>query len=88
MYDQRPLTGVGGRVTCRLEGKGVILNPLEVDLAIKAIQKRLYSMCKAGAPTLKDVMNLSLEAFYPHCQAEAAVLQKAGEKLCRLNLDL
>jgi hypothetical protein len=62
------------------------LAPHEINLTISAIQRRLYSMCKLGVQALEDVMNMPLESFYPHCQSEAAALQKAGEKLCRLNL--
>jgi hypothetical protein len=64
------------------------LEPHEINLTISAIQRRLYSLAKLGIPALENVMDLPLEAFYPHCQAEVAVLQKAGEKLCRLNMEL
>jgi hypothetical protein len=81
---ERPLTGVMGPVTV----EDSELAPHEINLTLGAIQRRLYSMCKLGVHGLEDVMNLPIEAFYPHCQYEAATLQRAGEKLCRLNLDL
>lgn len=81
-----PLTGVAGPVGCRVEEED--LTPQEIGAVFNAIQRQLYSISKLGVKNIEDIMVLPLSAFYLHNQAEAALLQKAGEKLCRMNLAL
>lgn len=87
MQDLSPLTGVQRPVATREKFEDR-LTPQEIRVVIFAIQRRLYSLGKTGVPKIEDVMTLPSSGFYPYNQSEVAALQRAGEKLCRMNLGL
>lgn len=82
-----PFTGVTGPVRCREKLKRE-LTVQEIGAVFYSIQRRLYSISKLGVKAIEDIMVLPLNEFYKENQVEAALLQQAGEKLCRMNLEL